>query len=151
MSSGFSNSQLDAESMHSHHFVEFFFPFIDLVIERLVFLRRNVSGPIPNDDLGYFIKIENQLGSLKRFMIIAENSVRHRVSGPLVSSAERIRILDEFYVAIIVSHLQCVDLCRTIRLNGPNITLEMAFEGYRRAAYYLVRFGYLFLIHIAQN
>ncbi|KAF7495768.1 hypothetical protein SSS_06419 [Sarcoptes scabiei] len=88
---------------------------------------------------------------LKRFMIIAENSVRHRVSGPLVSSAERIRILDEFYVAIIVSHLQCVDLCRTIRLNGPNITLEMAFEGYRRAAYYLVRFGYLFLIHIAQN
>ncbi|KAF7494835.1 hypothetical protein SSS_08652 [Sarcoptes scabiei] len=94
-------------------------------------------------------RIENRLERLKRFMIAMENSVWHRVRGPLVSSAERIQILNEFYDRVIFSHLRCVDLCRTIRLNGPNITLEMAYERYRRAASYLIRFGFSFLRDIA--
>ncbi|KAF7495773.1 hypothetical protein SSS_06417 [Sarcoptes scabiei] len=83
MSSGFSNIQLNAESMHPHRFVESFFSSIDLLIERLAFLRRNVPGPIPYEYLNYFQIIENKLEILKTFMIAMKNSVCHRVRGPL--------------------------------------------------------------------
>ncbi|KAF7495798.1 hypothetical protein SSS_05175 [Sarcoptes scabiei] len=127
MSSSFPNSQLDAESMRPYRFVEFFFSSIDLLIERLVFLRRNVSGPIPS----------------------MENSVWHRIRGPQVSSDERIQILNEFYVRVIVSHLKRVHLCRVIRLIGPYITLDAAYGRYRRAANYLILYDFQLLRDIA--
>ncbi|KAF7495786.1 hypothetical protein SSS_02034 [Sarcoptes scabiei] len=85
MSSRFPNIQLDAESMRPYRFVEFFFSSIDLLIERLAFLRRNVPGSISDEYLSHFDSIENRLGTLKTFMITTENSVCHRVRGPLAN------------------------------------------------------------------
>ncbi|KPM09159.1 hypothetical protein QR98_0076920 [Sarcoptes scabiei] len=80
-----------------------------------------------------------------------ENSVWHRIRGPQVSSDERIQILNEFYVRVIVSHLKRVHLCRVIRLIGPYITLDAAYGRYRRAANYLILYDFQLLHVVIRN
>ncbi|KAF7494939.1 hypothetical protein SSS_04890 [Sarcoptes scabiei] len=125
-------------SMRPSHFVERFFPSINLLKETLAFLRRNVPGPIPNEHLNFFERIENRLETLKTFMIATENSVRHRVNGPQVTAEERVRIMRRFCGKALLSHLERMNLCIAIRLMGHFITLEVAYELYRRAADQLI-------------
>ncbi|KPM10382.1 hypothetical protein QR98_0089370 [Sarcoptes scabiei] len=71
-------------------------------------------------------------------MIATENSVRHRVNGPQVTAEERVRIMRRFCGKALLSHLERMNLCIAIRLMGHFITLEVAYELYRRAADQLI-------------